>query len=553
MEEEKRIRLAVETDKKWKGLSQLEEQIKSLTRQGAAAQTSLNRTIEGLTTRIRQQGSAVTKAATTAASATKKLATAQRSLMGFDEIQKLSATTTSSGSGGSTAKASNAKGSGTALKKSKADWAEGLRILEALKARFRQAWQEAGNGQKILSALKGLWSDLKATADGMVAATTRWAGSLNFSGVISGTGQLLTQLRPLAALLEGSLAWGYEQVLLPLAKWTIERGTPALLQLLAGAVTLVTGALQVLQPIMSKAWEGFFKPLATWTGNAAVTGLNLLGQALTWAGQQLNGLAATLSAAGDWRTKLTEIGTQLVEGLKTGFRTGLDTAWNGIAGAWQTFTGHFAAIQVQISASIATKWEALREKWKGLTGHFADIRVQISANIATKWGELREKWNSLTSNLKNKTVTFTAKVTTTAESLWQKFKAGWANKSLGLKLTWVTSGLNSIQLALSKTLFSGKGWPKLAFAARGGVFDDPTLTVLGEAGREAVVPLENNTGWMDALARRIAAQMGSTTSGGGQTITVQCLLDGRIVAENTVQYVNQQARRTGVHPMAAYL
>jgi hypothetical protein len=58
---------------------------------------------------------------------------------------------------------------------------------------------------------------------------------------------------------------------------------------------------------------------------------------------------------------------------------------------------------------------------------------------------------------------------------------------------------------------------------------------------------------MDALARRIAAQMGSTTSGGGQTITVQCLLDGRIVAENTVQYVNQQARRTGVHPMAAYL
>lgn len=524
MEEEKRIRLAVETDKSWKGLSQLEEQIKSLTRQGAAAQTSLNRTMEGLTTRLRQQGAAVTKAATTAASATKKLATAQRSLMGFDEIQKLSATTTSSGSGGSTAKASNAKGSGTALKKSKADWAEGLRILEALKARFRQAWQEAGNGQKILSALKGLWSDLKATADGMVAATTRWAGSLNFSGVISGTGQLLTQLRPLAALLEGALAWGYEQVLLPLAKWTIEQGAPALLQLLAGAVTLVTGALQVLQPIMSKVWEGFFKPLATWTGSAAVTGLNLLGQALTWAGQQLSGLAVTLSAAGDWRTKLTQIGTQLVEGLKTGLRTGLDTAWSGIAGAWQTFTGHFAAIRVQISASIATKWEALRAQWNGLTA-----------------------------NLKNKTVTFTAKVTTTAESLWRQFKAGWANKSLGLKLTWVTSGLNAIQLAVSKTLFSGKGWPKLAFAARGGVFDDPTLTVLGEAGREAVVPLENNTGWMDALARRIAAQMGSTTSGGGQTITVQCLLDGRIVAENTVQYVNQQARRTGVHPMAAYL
>jgi hypothetical protein len=34
--------------------------------------------------------------------------------------------------------------------------------------------------------------------------------------------------------------------------------------------------------------------------------------------------------------------------------------------------------------------------------------------------------------------------------------------------------------------------------------------MVGEAGKEAVLPLENNTGWMDKLADRIAARSAGT-------------------------------------------
>lgn len=43
--------------------------------------------------------------------------------------------------------------------------------------------------------------------------------------------------------------------------------------------------------------------------------------------------------------------------------------------------------------------------------------------------------------------------------------------------------------------------------AKGGVADGATLAMIGEAGKEAVIPLEKNTGWMDILAEKLSAIM----------------------------------------------
>lgn len=49
----------------------------------------------------------------------------------------------------------------------------------------------------------------------------------------------------------------------------------------------------------------------------------------------------------------------------------------------------------------------------------------------------------------------------------------------------------------------GFSLPTIPKLARGGIIDRATLAMIGEHGREAVVPLENNTGWIDELARKI--------------------------------------------------
>lgn len=44
--------------------------------------------------------------------------------------------------------------------------------------------------------------------------------------------------------------------------------------------------------------------------------------------------------------------------------------------------------------------------------------------------------------------------------------------------------------------------------AKGGIINQPTLAMVGEAGKEAVMPLENNTGWIDMLAEKVASRVG---------------------------------------------
>lgn len=72
------------------------------------------------------------------------------------------------------------------------------------------------------------------------------------------------------------------------------------------------------------------------------------------------------------------------------------------------------------------------------------------------------------------------------------------------------SGLNKVKVPDWVPVAGGKGIniPKIPKLARGGVIDRPTIAMIGEAGKEAVMPLENNTGWIDSLADKLANKIG---------------------------------------------
>ncbi|MCD8142013.1 MAG: hypothetical protein LUD83_01820 [Clostridiales bacterium] len=210
---------------------------------------------------------------------------------------------------GQTWKAAWTGGSGQRIVEGVLDCAIGLcGTVEELVNRFSEAWRYAGNGDRIVQSLLGMVEDLVNTAAELADATKEWAAGLNLTPIVSGFADLLEHLRPLAALLEGALAWGYENVLLPLAKWTIEAAAPAALNLLSGGVEAVTGALSLLQPVATAVWEHFLQPVAAWTGGAVTTLLTDFGDALSWCGQQLQTVADILSTSGDWQTKLAQIG-----------------------------------------------------------------------------------------------------------------------------------------------------------------------------------------------------------------------------------------------------
>ena len=74
--------------------------------------------------------------------------------------------------------------------------------------------------------------------------------------------------------------------------------------------------------------------------------------------------------------------------------------------------------------------------------------------------------------------------------------------------------------------------------AKGGIVNSATLALFGEQGREAVIPLENNTEWMDVLANRIA-ERNSTPS------KIVLMLDGKELGYASINSINGITKQTG--------
>ena len=81
--------------------------------------------------------------------------------------------------------------------------------------------------------------------------------------------------------------------------------------------------------------------------------------------------------------------------------------------------------------------------------------------------------------------------------------------------------------------------------AKGGIVDGATPLIAGEAGREAIVPLERNTGWMDTIANKLGGMIVSSMeaffdnvdTGGDdyQKITTIVQLNGKTLVEQEDQ------------------
>ena len=214
----------------------------------------------------------------------------------------------------------------------------------------------------------------------------------------------------------------------------------------------------------------------------------------------------------------------------------VNTLTNAASTLWQNFSLLWGTRGVGIvntlTTGAATLWQNFATGW-GVRG--VGIVNSLTSAASTLWQNFAAGWGTRSVGIVNTLVN-------SAASLWSQFRSGWAGRTLGLTVTYSTN-VSVIKRAVYKAL-GLSGWPTISFAARGGVFRSATLTMLGEAGTEAVVPLENNTGWMDVMAEKLGERMGATG-----TIVVPVYIGGDKVAEKVVEAVNAETRRTGVSPL----
>lgn len=358
-----------------------------------------------------------------------------------------------------------------------------LDAVASLASQFSKAWNTLDKGERIFQDLTNAAQSILNHIKEMAAATAQWASGLDLNGLVRGFLQITAALKPLADLLSGALSWGYTNVLLPLGKWVIEEAGPAALGVLSAALRLLNSALNALAPIAQTVWNGVLKPMGNWGCNVLVTGLEL---------------------------------------AQKGFQS-LTGVFSGIPEKWQKFKATITSLWSNMTGGLTSSAVTCRA---GLLSVFSGI----TSGISQKLSNLK---SALTTPFKNGLNAVIELVNKVIKKLNSSLKFSWDPVRV-MGRTIAPGG--SVTLAKIPTV------PKLA---DGGIVTGPTLSLVGEAGREAVLPLERSTGWMDELAGKLASYL---QGGSGETV-IEVHVGNEQLTRQVVRGINRETRQSGRCPI----
>lgn len=227
-----------------------------------------------------------------------------------------------------------------------------------------------------------------------------------------------------------------------------------------------------------------------------------------WAGETLEKISKWVS---DTKQKIAEMvanGKAKIEEFKQNVNKKFQDVREKVS---ETFANITSSISTAIE-NAKQKFEDMKTKvlsvWEIIKSKFTSLGEVIGSAIS---GAIRTAINNVLSLIQNK-----------------------INSAVNL-INGVIGVINAIP-GVSVGYLSQVYLPRLA---KGGIVNNPGMgvtAVIGEAGAEAVLPLERNTGWMDTLADKIASRSGAS----GQVV-VPVYLSGRKIAEYIVDLTTREA------------
>lgn len=291
----------------------------------------------------------------------------------------------------------------------------------------------------------------------------QWMQETDFSPLINSFNNLAAACAPFSGYVYDGLLWFMQNILLPLASWTIQDAAPAFLNMLAKGMEFLGKTIETVRPSFDYIWSNVLKPIAEFTGETFIWALDTIGQTFS-------NLSDLMTEKGD---KINEILTAVGKGM--------ELLWNVI----------YKPILQLMRGGISTLLRYIVRIVGDMIDVFSGI-VEFVSGVFT--GDWKKAWNGLVDIFKG--------------------AVNWIIDIFEGVVNTIIDGINSISIDFPDWLpvpgLAGKHFgPNLARLeiprlATGGITSGPTTALIGEAGREAVLPLENNTEWMDMFADKLS-------------------------------------------------
>lgn len=297
----------------------------------------------------------------------------------------------------------------------------------------------------------------------------------------------------------------------------------------SGIVLLISGIVYAVQNLIKylkdPTWESFggiiqgvgvaIMGLAVLIGSVplAVAGaIVLIVGTITKYWEQIKGFLQSgidwLVSKSDW---IHEIFGDTIGNIYDMFVNNLQNLLNSFDSIFKMVRGIFDGFIMFIKGVFTGNWKMA---WEGIKKIFMSICEGIKGVFFSVWNNIKNVVATVGKTVGNIIVNTFKAVVNGVLSAIENILNSPINSINGL--IGVINEVPGINLGYLRTF----NLPRLA---KGGVISQPTQAIIGEAGKEAVVPLENNMEWLDMLADKLASKIG--TSGGSYIIN----LDGRVI------------------------
>ena len=229
--------------------------------------------------------------------------------------------------------------------------------------------------------------------------------------------------------------------------------------------------------------------------------------------------------------------------------------WEYMKKAWGYICGVFEPLGNWINEKVIQPvknffkglWDGIKNIFKNVGSWFSEKFQGAVDKIKSVFGKIKDFftgiWNSIKSIFSKVGETIGGAITNTVKKA--------INSVLKTATKIINGFISAINIAISViNAIPGVNIKKLSklevpALAKGGVVEDATLAMIGEDGKEAVVPLENNTEWIDKLADKLAAKTGGSTP-------IILNVDGKTFAQTAINTMNELTRQTGSLALKLY-
>lgn len=402
---------------------------------------------------------------------------------------------------------------------------------------FGQAWEQ--RGQPIMDKLTAAWDHIRGIYVQLYEEFIRPITD----NIITVFNELWeNNLKPLVdKIIDAALEIGeclidlYNEFLAPIVDWIMANVVPIvrdwinklvqhigrvvgfLANAIGGVIDVLKGLVQFIVGVFTMDWDKAWEGIKNIFGGIwdAIVGIAQAAWEL---------IKYPFEEAGEFFGRTWDTIMLAFEGVDQWFRNLFASAWTAIKGAFSGAGDWFKGI------------------WKNIKDAFGNIGDWFKTKFSDAWQKVKDVFSK-------------------GGKIFDGIKDGILN---GLKtvINGIIGGINKVIAVpfdgLNSALKKIKGieivgikpfdWiktisvPQIPKLARGGVVDEATLALIGEKGKEAVVPLENNTEWMDRFIDKLLAR-----SNGQATIILQ--VGETEFGRAAVRGINNITRQTGINPL----